>query len=458
MATNWLWTGPVTHDSARINARITGATGRLLVSPNESLQFPTYYGPVTADSRGIVKFHVTDLEPGVEYFTAVESTPSTNQELRLNGSNAYALTPDHADLNITGDIDLRAEVRLNNVSTEPRLISKFGTTGDQCSYQMFLSTAGYLRLVWSTTGSSAGAPGRTSTVPVPWTAGGRIGVRAALQTDYNGQHRVTFYTSTNWSTWTQLGTPVDAAGVTSIFASTTPVSVGARTTPAANYLNGSVIRAEIRNGIDGTVIAAPDFREGGNGWLPGNNAATPAVADLLGKPWTIAGDGVIIADGGGAPTVDTTWTGRCRTHSGPPGTPVSHKIATWSCSGLRPRFPGAAPYVSNSPVFEAIDEHRADMLAITGDIHYGNIRDASPAPYRAAFEAVLSRDVTPRLSRHLAQNSTQYIWDDHDFGPNDSDRTNPGRPYAAQVYREYVPNAELVEEGAIYRAQQVGRV
>ena len=38
---------------------------------------------------------------------------------------------------------------------------------------------------------------------------------------------------------------------------------------------------------------------------------------------------------------------------------------------------------------------------------------------------------------------TFYIWDDHDFGPNDSDESNPGREAATLVYRDFVPYIAL---------------
>lgn len=158
--------------------------------------------------------------------------------------------------------------------------------------------------------------------------------------------------------------------------------------------------------------------------------------------------------------IDTTIKGRFRTARGEPGTPVSYTMACWTCAGNSPRFPGALPYVSNHPVLDIItDEIDPDLLAVGGDLHYLNNTTASVAPYRTAFDAVLSTSGTPRMSRHLRQISTVYQWDDHDFGPNDSDSTSPGRPFAAQAYRERVPHHPLVEAtGAIYHSFNVGNV
>lgn len=51
-----------------------------------------------------------------------------------------------------------------------------------------------------------------------------------------------------------------------------------------------------------------------------------------------------------------------------------------------------------------------------------------------------------------------YTWDDHDYGPNDSDGTFAGKANAAQVYRERIPHHDLPDpDGAIYRSFQWGR-
>lgn len=158
--------------------------------------------------------------------------------------------------------------------------------------------------------------------------------------------------------------------------------------------------------------------------------------------------------------LDTTVKGRFRTAAGPPGTPVSYTMAAWTCAGLNARFPGHVSYVSNHPVLDIItDEIDPDFLAQGGDLHYGNINTGSITPYRTAYDAVLHTGNTPRLSRSLRQISTVYQWDDHDYGPNDSDMTSPGRTYAAAAYRERVPHHPLVDAtGGIYHSFTVGRV
>jgi hypothetical protein len=67
-----------------------------------------------------------------------------------------------------------------------------------------------------------------------------------------------FYTSTDGTTWTQLGTTVTTAGVTSIFASTSIVEVGSVNAGALGPVSGRVYRAQVLNGINGTTVLDVD--------------------------------------------------------------------------------------------------------------------------------------------------------------------------------------------------------
>ena len=157
-------------------------------------------------------------------------------------------------------------------------------------------------------------------------------------------------------------------------------------------------------------------------------------------------------------TPDPTWKGRFKTLSGAPGEQVSFTFSAWSCAGNNTLNPGALPYVSNHPVLDTITDRKPHFNIQMGDIHYANISTSGEAAYRTAYDGLLNRLDTPRMSRHLAQVPQEYIWDDHDYGPNDSDKDTPGRMAVANVFREYVPHRPLPESGAIYRSWQTGRV
>lgn len=221
-----------------------------------------YYGQLTRNTR-------CRLSVGIGDVRAVD-----------NGQGGLT-TPDAAAISITGDIDLRIDFTLDTWAQSQYLLSKGLTTGSQKSYALGLDGDGYPVMSWSTTGSDTLTATATSPVPVPWT--GRKMLRAVLDVNNGASGRtITFYTSTDFTNWTQLGSPVIQAGTTSIFDSTSTLSVYST---AAN--GGEYHRAEVRNGIAGTAVANPDLS------LVAANATS--FADAAGRTWT-AQTGTIITN------------------------------------------------------------------------------------------------------------------------------------------------------------------
>lgn len=150
------------------------------------------------------------------------------------------------------------------------------------------------------------------------------------------------------------------------------------------------------------------------------------------------------------------------------GEPASFSFAASGDAGHAPEYPGVGNvvgpnYLSNAPVFDTIRTHPSDPLFFvhTGDIHYynpggaqGTIGD-SVADYRRGLDDVLAQPRQHALYRNIP---LAYVWDDHDFGPDDSDSTTPGKPNVQQAYREKVPHYNLPGDGGIYQSWQVGRV
>jgi hypothetical protein len=196
--------------------------------------------------------------------------------------NARATTPTATALNISGNLDARIEVSLLNwqVNTEVELFGKYLTTGNQRSWQLSVSTFGGLVLRASTDG--AAVLGFTSSVPVPVPPSGRLALRVTRD---NATGVTTFYTAPSINgTWSQLGNTVTTA-TGAIFASTAPLTVGDIDTLAFTAPSGSVYAAQLRNGINGTVVASVDFTAPAIG-------ATSFV-DATGLTWTVANGAAI---------------------------------------------------------------------------------------------------------------------------------------------------------------------
>jgi len=121
-------------------------------------------------------------------------------------------------------------------------------------------------------------------------------------------------------------------------------------------------------------------------------------------------------------------------------------------------FSACARSGSNGQVFDAIRATDPLFYLVTGDIHYSDISSDDPDRFREELNEVLTRPAQSTLYRSVP---TDYVWDDHDYGPNDGDRTSPARSAARSVYQQYVPHYPLAAgtgDVAIYHAFTAGRV
>lgn len=168
----------------------------------------------------------------------------------------YLSTPDAAALDITGDIDIRVRVALDDwtPSSAPTFASKWDSDLN-CSWQFFMSTGGFLQWRWTTGGTIATLTTITATAATGITDGSVKWVRVTHDVDNGAAGNDTrFWTSDDGVTWTQVGTTVTTAGVTSIANTTASVQVGARALGATLLATGKFYRALLLNGIDGTTV------------------------------------------------------------------------------------------------------------------------------------------------------------------------------------------------------------
>jgi phosphodiesterase/alkaline phosphatase D-like protein len=121
-------------------------------------------------------------------------------------------------------------------------------------------------------------------------------------------------------------------------------------------------------------------------------------------------------------------------------------------------FGSCARVGSNGAVFDTIRAADPLFYLIAGDMHYSYIDTDNRGRFRDALDEALTR---PAQAALYASVPVVYVWDDHDYGPNDGDATSPTRAAARQVYRQYVPHYPLPAgdgNAAIYQAFTVGRV
>ncbi|MBP5883181.1 alkaline phosphatase D family protein [Streptomyces scabiei] len=163
----------------------------------------------------------------------------------------------------------------------------------------------------------------------------------------------------------------------------------------------------------------------------------------------------------------TSFSGTFRTHPVAAGERASFVFGAAGDAGLTGEGDDShvTSAVSNNPVFDTMRAQAAAeewlFFSHLGDLHYRNIATATTADYRNAYNDNLTFNglgATARQGRFFRDVAATYVWDDHDFGPNNSDRTAAGNATANAVYRERVPHYTLPSASTINQSWQVGRV
>jgi hypothetical protein len=202
--------------------------------------------------------------------------------LALNGSTNLATTPDTAALDIVGDLDIRWDGEADWYAPGGQiLIGKWGAAGNR-SYH--LRTEGGLLVLHTT---QNGTVGTSTFVPLPSQLPRRAALRATVDAD-NGAGGSTwrmYWAPSLAGPWTQFGTDVITTGTLAIYVSTAPLTIAPEQLDLVAIPRraavGKCYGAEVRSGIGGTVVAAPDFTA-----RPQGTGGT--FTDSAGRVWTLA--------------------------------------------------------------------------------------------------------------------------------------------------------------------------
>jgi alkaline phosphatase D len=142
--------------------------------------------------------------------------------------------------------------------------------------------------------------------------------------------------------------------------------------------------------------------------------------------------------------------------------PFSFTAAFASCAGGTRVVPMS--HVSNSGVFAAITALDPHVFIHMGDLHYYNINGSSRSPaviqrFRGSLDRVLAQENQALLYRRTP---LAYVWDDHDYGPDDADARSGTRDAARGYYAVDVPHYPLplspAANGPIAQTFDLGRV
>lgn len=198
-------------------------------------------------------------------------------------------TTDKAALDITGDIEVRADIRpwtWRPVGHLMMVASKWKLTGDQRSWCLYINTRGVVGFSWSPAGTSTRVDA-ASTVPIPATSG-RLSIKVTVDVDNGAAGKtVTFYTASSITgTYTQLGAAVTTAGTSSIFSSSAALVIGGGDDDSTIFSNaqgfgGAFHGLHVYNGIAGSLVADPAF----TGWAIDDTTYTDPKLNV----WTLSG-------------------------------------------------------------------------------------------------------------------------------------------------------------------------
>lgn len=272
--TTWSWTD-ITDDIHAQQISITRGTANEAgqAEPTSiSLVLDNVSGDYTPDNP--LGAHYPDIELGVPLRYSVQGPPY----LGLEGSGR-ASTPDAAAIDITGSIDVRTEIELDDWFSGDiiELAGKYRVDTNQRSWLWLYSDARALVFRWSPDGVAI--PQYISTVPVPVPASGRIALRSTLDTTTGV---VTHYTADSIDgPWVQLGDASTPSGATSLFNSDQPLTVGEVPGVGFTAPQGAYHAFRLYDGINGTLVADPDFTA--------QSPGATSFNDSTGLTWTLAG-------------------------------------------------------------------------------------------------------------------------------------------------------------------------
>lgn len=329
----------------------------------------------------------------------------------LPGSNGHNMTtPDSAALSITGDLDMRAKVTCTWDTQNQAFVTKWATTGSQLSYFLGMSNTTSGRILFSLSTNGSTGSNATSTASVPFSGTSTGWVRA---TRVQSSGVVTFYTSSDGSSWTPLGSTV-VLSTSAIFDSTTSLMVGA--SADGSLFNGRMYRAQIRNNVldDGTgIVFDADLSTktfGANTFTESSsNAATVTVNGTLAQ----VGDGrVAIA----STTASAAAVAKPTTDS------HGNKWLYRGTTGLTMAADGVSVTGGGYVITPA-----SAGIAVTGDIDvrwYGTLSDWTPASQMSVISKVTAAGAIDYLME-VASWGVRFYWTHSSGGTNDRSTLTP---------------------------------
>jgi len=120
----------------------------------------------------------------------------------------------------------------------------------------------------------------------------------------------------------------------------------------------------------------------------------------------------------------------------PEGQRASFSISVGSCSMVARDLPPL-----EVETYDRIATHNTSLFIQMGDMHYSDVDEDDIHQISANYDYSLSH---PDAKKLFSTQATAYMWDDHDFGPNNADSTSPSMRASRYAYMRSVPHYPLV--------------
>ena len=199
-------------------------------------------------------------------------------------AGAKLTTPDSAALAVTGDLDLRVEVSLEDWSLHQHVAARYSSSGENRSWALLMASDQKPSFYWSPDGTVASRIVQFCTEGIEAYNGQRIALRVTLDVNNGaGGYELRFYTgrTVNDTEWHLLGAPIIGGATTSVFDGTAGIEVGDCASLSENPLNGKVFALKLLNGIAGTTAVSMATSAGTSGGT--------SFTGSTGETWTVAG-------------------------------------------------------------------------------------------------------------------------------------------------------------------------
>jgi hypothetical protein len=241
----WGATSAGALDSASVIYRAASATAGTQTLKNEGTAGPLLNATLGSSSSA------DSLDPTVLMF---EGYPY----LYLSGASGNAVTsPSSSAANVTTDLQLQAKIEPDDLTptASQAIVAKYSPSGAQYAYALILEPTGSLSLKWASAVAPSVAITATSTASLTTQTLTKLWVKASAVTS-STTNTVSFYTSSEGSQWTKLGSDVVVSSSAPLNQTATQLTVGSYGDYSSPFI-GKIYKAEIRSS-SGVLRAAFD--------------------------------------------------------------------------------------------------------------------------------------------------------------------------------------------------------